>query len=649
MRVLMISTDRTVFESNSATRRRIQSYAQAVGKLEVIVFTLRRDNFSAIHSEHLSLYPTNAISRFFYGLSALRLSVALDRIDVITVQDPFEVGLVGLLLAWLKRVPLHVQIHTDLFSPAFKRHSILNRSRLVIARVVLHSASRVRVVSSRVKKDVEVRVPQATRKHISVLPIFVDIDAYKKAKAPAGLVARFERFKKKVLVVSRLESEKNAAQAIRSFADADVPESCLIIVGDGRERAMLEDLVRSKGMQERVFFEVKARTDPTPYYALADLLLVPSLYEGYGMVIIEALAAGVPVLATDVGIAPEAGAFIADYREWGGEISRILAKGERGLILSYPYKDWESYVLAWRNDVAACLPIARRYGAFRTEKPLIGFVGQGFIGKNYADDFERRGYKVVRYALEEPYRANKDKIRDCDIVFIAVPTPSTPEGFDVSILKNALTVIGKGKVAVIKSTIVPGTTVRLQKEFSGITIVYSPEFLSEATASYDAAHPFSNIVGVPGHSSKHLLAAEAVLSILPEASFAQICTSTEAEIIKYSHNASAYTQVILFNIMYDLARAHGFDWDNVRAAMEADPFISNRYARPVHKTGRGAGGHCFIKDIAALRAEYERILPDDAKGIAFLRSLEAKNIDLLLASNKDIELLQGVYGNPPRV
>src|SRR3989344_3404783 len=72
MRVLMISTDRTVFESNSATRRRIQSYAQAVGKLEVIVFTLRRDNFSAIHSEHLSLYPTNSISRFFYGLTSFR-------------------------------------------------------------------------------------------------------------------------------------------------------------------------------------------------------------------------------------------------------------------------------------------------------------------------------------------------------------------------------------------------------------------------------------------------------------------------------------------------------------------------------------------------------------------------------------------------
>ena len=40
----------------------------------------------------------------------------------------------------------------------------------------------------------------------------------------------------------------------------------------------------------------------------------------------------------------------------------------------------------------------------------IGFIGQGWIGKNYADDFERRGLEVVRYALEEPYVKNKDKI-----------------------------------------------------------------------------------------------------------------------------------------------------------------------------------------------------------------------------------------------
>jgi len=57
---------------------------------------------------------------------------------------------------------------------------------------------------------------------------------------------------------------------------------------------------------------------------------------------------------------------------------------------------------------------------------IIGFIGQGWIGKNYADDFEKRGYETVRYSLEKPYVDNKEKIKDCDLVFIAVPTPTTP-------------------------------------------------------------------------------------------------------------------------------------------------------------------------------------------------------------------------------
>ena len=64
----------------------------------------------------------------------------------------------------------------------------------------------------------------------------------------------------------------------------------------------------------------------------------------------------------------------------------------------------------------------------------IGFVGQGWIGKHYADNFEARGYMVVRYALEEPYVKNKEKIKECGIVFIAVPTPTSPKGFDASIV-----------------------------------------------------------------------------------------------------------------------------------------------------------------------------------------------------------------------
>ena len=54
------------------------------------------------------------------------------------------------------------------------------------------------------------------------------------------------------------------------------------------------------------------------------------------------------------------------------------------------------------------------------KKEKIGFIGQGYIGKNYADDFENRGFNVIRYALEEPHYKNDEHIEDCGIVFIAV-------------------------------------------------------------------------------------------------------------------------------------------------------------------------------------------------------------------------------------
>ncbi len=289
--------------------------------------------------------------------------------------------------------------------------------------------------------------------------------------------------------------------------------------------------------------------------------------------------------------------------------------------------------------------MATKRAATSGNKPLIGFVGQGFVGKSYADDMERRGYATIRYALEEPYRGNKEKIKEADIVFVCVPTPTKPSGFDSSIVEAGVALAGKGKIAVIKSTLLPGTTERVQKKFPDRIVLCSPEFLSVATAAWDAAHPFSNIVGMPKDTPAHRAAAKKVHTVLPQVPFAITTKSVEAEIIKYAHNGSGYVQVILFNLMYDLARKMGADWDVIQKAIEADPMVSNRYAKPLHKSGRGAGGFCFIKDFAALRSLYEKNLPHDAAGNAALRAIEYKNIDLLIQTDKDIGLLQGVYGS----
>lgn len=283
----------------------------------------------------------------------------------------------------------------------------------------------------------------------------------------------------------------------------------------------------------------------------------------------------------------------------------------------------------------------------------IGFVGQGFIGKSYADDFENRGYTVVRYTRSEPFVKNKAEIAMCDVVFIAVPAPTTPNGFDDSTLRQVLALVGNGKVAVIKCTTPPGWTKKLQKAYPKKIVLHSPEFLVESTAAHDAAHPTRNIIGVPSDTTVHVKAARSVMKILPKAPFELITPSKESELIKYASNCFLYTKVVFANLFHDIAKAYGAKWDDIRDGMGADPRIGMSHLKVVDasrhhgaKVGRGAGGHCFIKDFAAIRHEYERMpkVKRDPLWLAFMKAMEKKNVDLLLRSGKDFELLRGVYG-----
>lgn len=288
----------------------------------------------------------------------------------------------------------------------------------------------------------------------------------------------------------------------------------------------------------------------------------------------------------------------------------------------------------------------------------IGFIGQGWIGKNLADHFEERGFDTVRYANEAPHNGNgnKEAIRQCAIVFVAVPTPTTPTGFDASIVRSVLPLVGKGKTAVVKSTILPGTTDVLALEFPDIFLFHAPEFLRETSVRHDIDYPDRNIVGIPGvhfEDAKWRAAADAVMKILPRAPYKVVCRATEAELTKEGGNDFLALKVVFMNLLYDLAERHGARWDIVAENMKADPRIGNSHMQPVHqyahmgehKTARGAGGHCFIKDIAALRELYECDFPGDKEGIALFRAIEAKNNRLLSDSGKDLDLLRGVYGD----
>jgi UDPglucose 6-dehydrogenase len=279
----------------------------------------------------------------------------------------------------------------------------------------------------------------------------------------------------------------------------------------------------------------------------------------------------------------------------------------------------------------------------------IGFIGQGFIGKNYADDFERRGIPVVRYAQETHYIGNKESIRECDIVFVAVPTPTTPMGFDLSIVEAVIPCTKVSATIVVKSTISPGSTEHLTGMFPDRFIMHSPEFLREASAAEDAAHPERNIIGIPRDSEEYRKRAEEVLGVLPQAPFARITSALAAELVKYAGNNFLYLKVVYANILFDLSKSLGIKYDDVAEMLAADSRISPSHLSVIHasghttQTGRGAGGHCFIKDMEAFRRLYAEKV-NDPVGDALLSALRDKNNALLRGSGKDLDLLEQVYG-----
>lgn len=272
----------------------------------------------------------------------------------------------------------------------------------------------------------------------------------------------------------------------------------------------------------------------------------------------------------------------------------------------------------------------------------IGFIGQGWIGKHYADWFEQYTDKIiVRYDIEK-FQENKHRIAKCDVVFVSVPTPTTSQGPNVSIVADVLRLVGKGKVAVIKSTIVPGTTPKLQEQYRDKIILFSPEFLAKKTVIHDVAYPERSFVGYV--HDDHKTTAEAVLSIMPKAPVAEVMLAESAEIIKYAANCFLYTKVVFANLLFELCKGLDVDYETVARGMGTDSRIGMSHVHIDDEGGRGAGGCCFIKDMEAFRQVYDRVANNRA-GSAMLESIIQKNIILLKESGKDIEHLCNVYGN----
>jgi len=309
MILLSISTDRKLFDINSPVFKRQLDLLDKYEAIHIVVFS--KTGFKSVNWQNkIFVYPTSSKLKFLYIWDALVLGFKMirkNKIGYITCQDPFETGLVGYVFKLLFKLPLELQIHTDLGSPYFYRQNLLNKIRFWTAKFILSSADSVRVVSERIGDFIKTFV-QSDR--IYIKPIAVDTNKIISAPITIDLHKKYPQFKKIILMVDRLEPEKNVALGIEAVTRINNPDIGLVIVGDGSQKASLEKLAQN--LKAPVVFEGQV-DDLASYYKTADLFLHTSLYEGYGLVLVEAQAAGLPIVSTDVGVAPDVGANLVDF------------------------------------------------------------------------------------------------------------------------------------------------------------------------------------------------------------------------------------------------------------------------------------------------------------------------------------------------
>jgi len=258
----------------------------------------------------------------------------------------------------------------------------------------------------------------------------------------------------------------------------------------------------------------------------------------------------------------------------------------------------------------------------------IGIVGIGMVGGALKKYFEKENFSLFLYDKGKNI-GSMEEINKAGIVFICVPTPFDKEkSFDLSYVEDACNNVSGNKIIVIKSTVLPGTTEKLQKKYPQHKFLFNPEFLVEEKADECMENPERQIVGYT-NLSKEL--AEKILSILPDAPFKKIIKADEAEMVKYFGNTFLSVKVIFGNQMYDLCKAIGIDYDEVRECASMDKRIGHSYLNVYDGGYRGYGKKCLPKDIKAL------IQFADEKGVDLKLHKTAEDINNKLMDAQGID------------
>ncbi|MDO8583621.1 MAG: glycosyltransferase, partial [bacterium] len=293
--VIMISYDRDLLDPASAAFQRVASLADQNHVIHAFVISRF---FKTMRVERRGF-----VAHAFGGSAVLRLwrvflsgwrIVRSSRHDaVITAQDPFAAGFVGFLISRFSNVPLQLQEHGDFFSGEWRKESLKNKILSVMGRWLLRRAERVRVVSERVKAHVmALGVPT---ERIDVIPVSMDL--HHLFDRPHQLFA----FEPTIVAPCRFVPQKGLdvlLEACRLLRERSIGFR-LVLRGEGSLEPAIKRWIHEKGLEDYV--TILGWKSVGTIWDGADLFVLSSRYEGFARTIAEAMAAGVPVVATAVG------------------------------------------------------------------------------------------------------------------------------------------------------------------------------------------------------------------------------------------------------------------------------------------------------------------------------------------------------------
>ena len=240
-------------------------------------------------------------------------------------------------------------------------------------------------------------------------------------------------------------------------------------------------------------------------------------------------------------------------------------------------------------------------------KQKIGIVGNGFVGSAVRYGFSPNvGCDAEVKVYDKDPNKSTDKLSDVinsDIIFLSVPTPSNLDGsMNIDIVDRALTDIdeyGTNAVILLRSTVVPGTTKKLQDKYPNLRLVFNPEFLTERSANFDFINQDRVILG---GDINDVEVAEDLFKSRFGSTLSILKTNYEtAELIKYMTNTFFATKISFLNDMKLIADKSGVIWEDAVDGFIRDGRVGHSHLNvPGHDGKYGFGGSCFPKDIQAL-------------------------------------------------